>query len=146
MEALAERTRGLLLLTATPEQVGMASHFARLRLLDPARFHDLDAFRQEEAQYEALNAVVRRLLVEEPVRAEDREALRDWLGDELDALEQEADPRRAIVDALLDRHGTGRVLFRNTRAAIQGFPERRPGRCRCRARPCTTAAGPGCRG
>lgn len=125
VEALAERTRGLLLLTATPEQVGMASHFARLRLLDPARFHDLDAFRQEEAQYEALNAVVRRLLVEEPVRAEDREALRDWLGDELDALEQEADPRRAIVDALLDRHGTGRVLFRNTRAAIQGFPERR---------------------
>ena len=26
---------------------------------------------------------------------------------------------------LLDRHGTGRVLFRNTRAAIKGFPERK---------------------
>ena len=25
---------------------------------------------------------------------------------------------------LLDRHGTGRLLFRNTRAAVQGFPER----------------------
>src|SRR5690554_7509289 len=34
-------------------------------------------------------------------------------------------PRQSIIDALLDRHGTGRVLFRNTRAAIQGFPERR---------------------
>ena len=32
---------------------------------------------------------------------------------------------RAIVDALLDRHGTGRVLFRNTRASVQGFPQRR---------------------
>src|SRR5690606_13354566 len=31
-----------------------------------------------------------------------------------------------VIDALLDRHGTGRVLFRNTRAAIQGFPERQP--------------------
>lgn len=31
-----------------------------------------------------------------------------------------------MIDALLDRHGTGRVLFRNTRAAIQGFPERQP--------------------
>ena len=24
----------------------------------------------------------------------------------------------------MDRHGTGRVLFRNTRSAIKGFPER----------------------
>lgn len=29
-----------------------------------------------------------------------------------------------VIRDLLDRHGTGRVLFRNTRAAIQGFPER----------------------
>ncbi len=26
--------------------------------------------------------------------------------------------------SLLDRHGTGRILFRNTREAIQGFPGR----------------------
>jgi ATP-dependent helicase HepA len=32
---------GLLLLTATPEQLGMSGHFARLRLLDPDRFSDL---------------------------------------------------------------------------------------------------------
>ncbi len=36
------------------------------------------------------------------------------------------EPAQAVVDALLDRHGTGRVLFRNTRAAIKGFPERHP--------------------
>ena len=28
------------------------------------------------------------------------------------------------LDALLDRHGTGRVRFRNTRATVSGFPER----------------------
>lgn len=39
VESLSEASKGLLLLTATPEQVGVASHFARLRLLDPARFH-----------------------------------------------------------------------------------------------------------
>ena len=32
--------------------------------------------------------------------------------------------REKAVSALLDRHGTGRVLFRNTREAIKGFPER----------------------
>src|SRR5690606_17895731 len=29
-----------------------------------------------------------------------------------------------VIRNLLDRHGTGRVLFRNTRDAVAGFPER----------------------
>jgi len=127
VEDLSAASKGLLLLTATPEQVGVASHFARLRLLDPARFHDLEAFKQEEAQYEAINAVVRRLQNEGgAINADDRAALENWLGAELDQLMASEQPHQAIIDALLDRHGTGRVLFRNTRAAIQGFPERRP--------------------
>ena len=99
IEALAQRTAGLLLLTATPEQVGQASHFARLRLLDPGRFHDLDSFVEEDAGYRDLNAQLEQL---------------DAAGD-----------RDAEIADLLDRHGTGRVLFRNTRAGIAGFPERR---------------------
>ncbi len=127
IERLAELTRGLLLLTATPEQVGVASHFARLRLLDPARFHDLEAFRQQEQDYERVNQVVRALLAQPGVPGDAEQAvLRPWLGDELDTMLRADDPVTTIVDALLDRHGTGRVLFRNTRAAIQGFPERRP--------------------
>jgi len=98
IEQLARQSAGLLLLTATPEQVGQASHFARLRLLDPDRFHDLDAFIAEEQGYRALNA-------------------------QLEALEQQPGNAQAIAD-LLDRHGTGRVLFRNTRAGVKGFPER----------------------
>lgn len=126
VESLSAASRGLLLLTATPEQVGVASHFARLRLLDPARFHDLESFREEEQQYEAINAVARRLQQgPDALTAEDRAALSAWLGDELALLEQAPDPTQAIIDALLDRHGTGRVLFRNTRTAIQGFPQRR---------------------
>jgi ATP-dependent helicase HepA len=33
--------------------------------------------------------------------------------------------RAALVAALLDEFGTGRVMFRNTRAALSGFPERK---------------------
>ncbi|MCB1676396.1 MAG: RNA polymerase-associated protein RapA, partial [Halioglobus sp.] len=33
-------------------------------------------------------------------------------------------PHDTLIEQLLDRHGTGRVLFRNTRAAIKGFPRR----------------------
>jgi ATP-dependent helicase HepA len=99
IEALAQNTAGLLLLTATPEQVGQASHFARLRLLDPARFHDLQRFIEEEKGYRELNQ-------------------------QLEELEANAGDEAAIAE-LLDRHGTGRVLFRNTRAGVQGFPERK---------------------
>ncbi|NWN90123.1 RNA polymerase-associated protein RapA [Marinobacter adhaerens] len=126
VEELSAISEGLLLLTATPEQVGIASHFARLRLLDPARFHDLEAFQADEQQYEAINRVVQRLQDEgADIQEEDRAALKAWLGDELEPLLESDSPRQSVIDALLDRHGTGRVLFRNTRAAIQGFPERR---------------------
>ncbi|MFN2361768.1 MAG: RNA polymerase-associated protein RapA [Marinobacter sp.] len=128
IEQLSAASSGLLLLTATPEQVGVASHFARLRLLDPARFHDLETFREEEKQYEVINQVVSRIR-EQGVAAlsdADREALRSWLGDDLDALVSSGEPEQSVIEALLDRHGTGRVLFRNTRAEIRGFPERHP--------------------
>jgi ATP-dependent helicase HepA len=94
VEQLGRRTAGLLLLTATPEQLGMASHFARLRLLDPDRFYDLEAFLHEANQY--------------------REAAR----------KAEALLEGPELNALLDRHGTGRVQFRNTRAVVTGFPRR----------------------
>ena len=124
IEALAQVIPGVLLLTATPEQLGIESHFARLRLLDPSRFHDLEAFRKEEAGYQALNEVV------QPLLALDDDATLD--DDQLKSLQpylegSSVKPGSSVsqlVKQLLDQHGTGRVLFRNTRAAIPDFPER----------------------
>jgi ATP-dependent helicase HepA len=114
IENLAAHSSGLLLLTATPEQAGIDSHFARLRLLDPARYNSLARFKDEEANYQNLNALVQKLL-DEPKRIppELKNYLSDVSGD-----------TSSIIRQLLDRHGTGRVLFRNTRAAVAGFPER----------------------
>ncbi len=102
VEALGRKSPGLLLLTATPEQLGMASHFARLRLLDPARFHDLGEFIHEAEGYRDVARQADALLKKPRRTAEDETNLND----------------------LLDRHGTGRVMFRNTRATITGFPRR----------------------
>lgn len=123
--ALAERIRGVLLLTATPEQAGVAGHFDRLRLLDPDRFSDRARFEQEQAQYAEINDLIEAVLSAGPDDPDLAPKLRHWLGDSLEALIAEADPVQAVSDALLDRHGTGRVLFRNTRASVSGFPERR---------------------
>jgi ATP-dependent helicase HepA len=129
VEQLAEVIPGVLLLTATPEQLGQDSHFARLRLLDPARFHDLQAFRAESSQYRPVAEAVQELLDQGTLSAQAREAIGGFLGDEgrelLDAIDGGDEEARArLVRELLDRHGTGRLLFRNTRAAVQGFPER----------------------
>ena len=40
------------------------------------------------------------------------------------AIEDQPEQRYRAIHELLDRHGTGRILFRNTREAIQGFPGR----------------------
>jgi ATP-dependent helicase HepA len=52
----------VLLLTATPEQLGRAGHFGRLRLLDPQRFGDYDAFVAEEAGYVEIAEIASALL------------------------------------------------------------------------------------
>ena len=62
VDGLAKVAKGLLLLTATPEQLGLESHFARLRLLDPDRYYDLDKFITEQKSYQPLNDLVRALL------------------------------------------------------------------------------------
>ncbi|MBK1694634.1 RNA polymerase-binding ATPase [Chromatium weissei] len=116
--ALAECTPSVLLLTATPEQLGRAGHFGRLRLLDSARFHSLAAFEAEAASYAPIAALAARLLDDEPLTAADHALLQSLLGDHAEL------PRANLIAQLLDRHGTGRVLFRNTRAAVAGFPQR----------------------
>lgn len=131
VEELARVARGLLLLTATPEQLGLDSHFARLRLLDPDRYFDLNAFKEEQSQFQAINQLVQRLQSDETSSelTADKlfsQSINDKLGQSaLDELSNEnAQTRQSLVSRLLDCHGTGRVLFRNTRAGVTGFPER----------------------
>ncbi|MGE4534193.1 RNA polymerase-associated protein RapA [Halomonas sp.] len=136
VERLAADSEGVLLLTATPEQMGLESHFARLRLLDPDRYHSLEAFREEEAHYvevaEAIDALERlpgddadRARVAAVIDEPDSLALLDTLADPERGDDQHAAARDQLRDQLLDRHGTGRVMFRNSRRHVGGFPERR---------------------
>jgi ATP-dependent helicase HepA len=99
VERLSKAIPRLLLLTASPEQMGLESHFARLRLLDPHRYQSFDRYRAEHARYAQVAATI---------------------GAQLDTISEEA-----LAEAL-DRHGPGRVIFRNTRARMTGFPKRLP--------------------
>ncbi|QGX90666.1 RNA polymerase-associated protein RapA [Tatumella sp. TA1] len=133
IEKLSDVVPGVLLLTATPEQLGMESHFARLRLLDADRFHDFDAFVEEQRHFQPIADAVASLLAEESL-ADEQIAVINGLIKEQDIrpliLQANSDSderlaaREQLVEMLTDRHGTSRILFRNTRQGVQGFPKR----------------------
>lgn len=127
VEAIALKSVGLLLLTATPEQLGQQGHFARLRLLDPARFSDLKEFIKESDQYRKISDLADRLASEKALRKSDLKDLEKWLGKEAAAkLESDDTPanRESCRTSLIDLHGPGRVLFRNRRLVLDSFPGR----------------------
>ena len=115
VEALAGKSQGLLLLTATPLRQGLETEFGLLRLVDPERFADFERFQAEHAHLRKVADFARRLSEGEKVEDELRKLFPDmrWEGTKAEILQQ-----------LIDRHGTGRVLIRNRREKLGGFPGR----------------------
>ncbi|MBK0001117.1 RNA polymerase-associated protein RapA [Erwinia sp. S38] len=133
IEQLAEHIPGVLLLTATPEQLGMESHFARLRLLDPNRFHDFAQFAEEQKHFRPIADAVAMLLADKSIGNDEMNLINDLMGEQdIEPLLQVANSdregkqaaRKELISMLMDRHGTSRVLFRNTRNGVKGFPKR----------------------
>jgi ATP-dependent helicase HepA len=135
VEALADVTPSVMLLTATPEQLGQAGHFARLRLLDSVRFSSLETYLAEESEFEWVAGVARKLSNDEALDKNEIAQLETRLDTTFDTNESTtlssstsmamSDLGQSLLDKLIDRHGTGRLLFRNTRSAVPGFPERK---------------------
>jgi ATP-dependent helicase HepA len=133
VESLAARAPGVLLLTATPEQLGEESHFERLRLLDPERYPSYARYQEDRKRYRAVARIATRILDGEELTAKDAKELQAILPRAartlrglLKRLRSGDEAARApLVEALVDQHGPGRVVFRNSRAVLGQFPERK---------------------
>ncbi len=131
LEELCERIPSVLLLTATPEQLGLEGHFERLQLLDPDRYSDFETFKTEAAGYQQV-AVAAREVLSGKISDKSRKHLVEWIGSDLvdhwEKSDYSAENGHKIIKELIDRHGTGRVFFRNTRSAMRKeydfFPKR----------------------
>ncbi|MCL4119389.1 UNVERIFIED_CONTAM: hypothetical protein GTU68_010965 [Idotea baltica] len=128
VERLARVVPGVLLLTATPEQLGQLSHFARLRLLDLNRFHDFKEFEKESQNFQPIAHAVQEILEQNSLSDDSKQTICRLLRQDGDELIKESDTgsqeaKDQLIRQLIDRHGTGRLLFRNTRMAVQGFSQ-----------------------
>ena len=126
-------SEGLLLLTATPQQLGGNGHFARLQLLDPDRFHSLELYNEEVLHYNEVALIANEIIKKKALSEKQKDLLLTICKHERHKIEKllaEAESgktasRTQLIENLLDQHGTGRVIFRNTRSTIKGFPKRK---------------------
>lgn len=118
VSVLAKDTPGVLLLSGTPEILGLAGHYARLHLLDPNRFHDFNQFIEETMGYKPVTDLANKLISNKAITASEKKTLKDKLGIDLDSVDREK-----ALQMLVDRHGTGRVYVRNTRRTMASYSE-----------------------
>jgi len=123
VECLAKKIEGLILLTATPEQLGKQTHFAQLRLLDADKFYSYAEFLKEEKAFEPIAQLAESLVEGRLLTGEEKTELAHLVDKNL--LNHLESNTPEIINQLIDRHGTGRVLFRNSRHVVKGFPERK---------------------
>ena len=129
VDKISAQTEAVLLLTATPQQLGPEGHFARLRLLDSDRFSNLKTYLKESKDYEAIAKLLTKLSKGElPTAAEVKKfgkqshRVKDGMESLIDGDEE---VRNQLIEDLLDSFGPGRVMFRNTRDYLSGFPVRK---------------------
>ncbi len=133
IQQLSERVKGLLLLTATPEQMGQEAHFARLHLLDPERYANFGDYKKELGMFQRVYEFIHTALEEMEKNSQNSfspEHKFEVPGSLLDAvsgieaMDSTAQSLFLTLNQIIDYLGTGRIMFRNTRRNISGFPKR----------------------
>ncbi len=122
--------------SAAHRDAGAAGNGEPFRPSAPARpqpFPRLRQFVEEQQNYRPVADAVALLLAGNKLNDAELNALSDLIGEQdieplLQAANSDRDDaqaaRQELVSMLMDRHGTSRVLFRNTRNGVKGFPKR----------------------
>lgn len=126
LKILTERSRAVLLLSATPSLGGQDRLFGLLHLLDPLRYPDPDSLAETGHRWSQV-AELARLAETGGESQAILELLRTLYPQEQDLLDlASSEQTEELLERLVDRHGLGRSLLRNRRRRLHGlFPGRR---------------------
>lgn len=111
---LSDQIPSIILLSATPEILGREGHFSRLQILDKDKFSSFESFEKSSEEYRKIIPIIKNILQD---KASEDDLLKIFSTDELANLKS----KESHIQALIDRHGTGRVYFRNTREHLEKF-------------------------
>lgn len=118
LEKLSHKIKRMILLSAIPEQLGLKNHFGRLKLLDPIRFDDYERFTKKYDHYKEIADLVNKIKTSDNID----KGLLNKLKDKY--LITNENDKNEIIKKILDGYGPGRVMFRNSRSNVKGFPKR----------------------
>jgi superfamily II DNA or RNA helicase len=130
-EKLAQKTRNLLLLTATPIQLHSFDLFSLIQLLNPFEFPNFDAFEVARKQISLLNLAVNNLQNFTRINSYERSALpHQILTFNIKTTESQIERnirfktwRAEIISQLEEQHFLSRFVIRNRRRVV--FPDRK---------------------
>ncbi len=126
LKILTERSRAVLLLSATPSLGGQDRLFGLLHLLDPLRYPDPTSLAETGHRWSQVAELAR--LAESGTDTKAVLAhLKELYPEEEDLFSLAKDGQHEeLLERLVDRHGLGRSLLRNRRRRLHGlFPGRR---------------------
>ena len=128
VQQLSETVERMILITATPGHLAARSHFARLRLLDPDRYTDYGQFKTQSRAFGQVARIAQTLADGRHADPDSLRRISHLLGIPAHTIKEKLTQtagRQDLIKTLIDRHGTGRVMFKNTRRTVGGFPGRR---------------------
>ena len=132
VKKISKQSKGLMLLSAVPENPGFEHYFARLHLIDPDRYYRFDKFFWEINQYSFIAEIANKISSKSKLNTKEQRLIleltastdleKNIIVDNKVVLNE--DSRKKLLSFLVDQHGLGRIFFRNTRKNINYFPER----------------------
>ncbi len=114
LDEVANISNNILFLSATPKINGTENHFKKLEILEPNKFTNYNEFIRNEKNYSELLPFVNKIVKSEYTE-KDLEVF--FTKEEIQSL----NTKEKVISALVDRHGTGRLYFRNTRDHLEKF-------------------------
>lgn len=113
LSRINKKTMATLLLSATPEVLGHLNLFNQLHFLDPQKYQDYDEFLKILDRSKEISKIISK----ENFSKVDAELLNYFDQKELDGFRD----NWSIKKALIDRFGTGRAYFRNSRKNLENY-------------------------
>ena len=111
LKEIVTNAHAALFLSATPEVMGVENLFYQLKTLDPERYIELDAFKDQNKKFQGLSSFIQELKLE---THNPKELLNYFTADEIKERSNDQ-----LAHDIVDRFGQGRSYFRNSRSSLE---------------------------